>query len=204
MNPSAPSQLALTLPRTHTQGAGRFTFSSAMARHPARSRVEQRLAYCLTFFPELETRTIPVGLTRQALGLASLDDFAIWLNPWRLSLHVIAHELTHLLQAEGRVPHGERSCDLYALARHPSLNDAEPGYVEVPASILGTGDRPRAGWPAIMHRLAGEAIRRREGGLRRYIRWFETELAAAAERRSPGGVAQLTLAASPTSADPPD
>ena len=76
-------------------------------------------------FPELEGDEIQVGLvlSRRVLGRGSLDPNApgIWLRPRLAGLFTIAHEMTHLLQAKGLVPRGERACDLHALARSPHL-----------------------------------------------------------------------------------
>ena len=157
--------------------------TSALRRHRNRRDVEAKVRYCLHFFPELRARPFGVGVTRQAQGLASLDDFAIWLNPRALSLHTIAHELTHLMQADGRVPGGERACDLFALARHPSLNDSRPNYLDIPDDLFDErGYYTRTGWPTVLYVSARRAIDERASGRRTYIRWFEehiTSLSAA-------------------------
>ncbi len=156
-----------------------FVLTSALRRHRRRRDVEAKIRYCLNFFPELRERRFGVGVTRQAQGLASLDDFAIWLNPHRLTLHTIAHELTHLLQADGRVPGGERSCDLFALARHPSLNDSRPNYLDIPDDLFDErGYYTRTGWPTVLYESARRAIDERASGRRTYIRWFEVHVTA--------------------------
>lgn len=132
------------------------------------------------FFPELEGRCFGVGVTRQALGLCSLDDFAIWLNPRGLSLHTVTHELTHLVQARGLVPNGERACDLHALARHPSLNDARPNYLDIPDRLFDARDRTRTGWPRVLYASARRAVEERANGRRTYIRWFEDQIVSLA------------------------
>jgi hypothetical protein len=155
-----------------------------LRRHPAVSEVERKLRYCLGYFPELAGRPFGLGLTRQAQGLASLEDFAIWLNPTNLALQTIAHELIHLLQASGTIPAGERSCDVYSLARHPSLNDARPNYLDVPDSIFDERRWTRRGWSTILYRTARRALDERARGRRNYIRWFEDQLCAATRSRS--------------------
>jgi hypothetical protein len=106
------------------------------------------------------------------------DRPGIWVRPRRLAYFTIAHELTHLLQARGLVPEGERACDLWALARSPLVVDAVPGYLRVPRGL-----RHRAAVEAplasLLHRLAADAIARREAGDRRYLQGFERALAHA-------------------------
>ncbi len=132
------------------------------------------------FFPELDGLTVHVGraLRRDVLGWGSMDPArpGIWVRTRRLAYFTIAHELTHLLQARGLVPAGERACDLWALARSPLVIDALPGYLKLPRALRSRGglEPPLA---STMHRLAREAIAWREAGDRRYLAAFERELA---------------------------
>lgn len=128
------------------------------------------------FFPELDGTSIKVGLTRSAAGFASRDEPWIWINPYRLTRHTIAHEFVHMLQWRGHAPTGEKSADLFALARHPMLADDAPWYLKTPASIHRAPASWKPGISALLHELAAEALRRREDGLRTYLHWFETEL----------------------------
>jgi len=129
------------------------------------------------FFPELDGVCLRVGLTRSAAGFASKDEPWIWVNPYRLTRHTIAHEFVHLLQWRGHAPAGEKSADLFALARHPLLADDTPWYLRIPPSM----HKAPASWnpriSSLLHELARESLGRRERGLRTYLRWFETELA---------------------------
>jgi hypothetical protein len=136
------------------------------------------LRIALGYFPELEQTSLKVGLAHGAHGYASLEerDPAIWLNPRGLSYQTIAHELVHLLQAKGLVPHGERSCDLYSLARDRMLVDAAPAYVRIPPEFVERNGRLRDGAPRVLNQTAREAISRRAAGERQYIRWFEQSL----------------------------
>jgi hypothetical protein len=145
--------------------------------------------YVRRFFPELDGRPLKVGLTRSAAGFADLEGDTLWLNPNRLALHTVAHELVHLLQGRGLVPRGERSCDLFALARDPSLVDALPYYLELPASLAGPDGWLRPGVARPLHALACAAVARRAAGLRRYIAWFEVEAARLAPAGTSGGSA---------------
>jgi hypothetical protein len=171
----ATRQLELRFPDLRRSGPS-FVITSALERHRSRTRVETTLRYCLSFFPELRGHCFGVGVTRQALGLCSLEDFAIWLNPHGLSLHTVTHELTHLLQARGLVPNGERACDLHALARHPSLNDARPNYLDVPEPLFDDRGRTRSGWSGVLYESACRALEERSRGRRTYIRWFEDQV----------------------------
>ena len=150
--------------------------TSALLRNPACPRVLQTVRHVRAFFPELDGIGIKVGLTRRAAGLAAREEPAIWINPYRLTRHTIAHELVHLLQFRKLLPLGERSADLYALARHWVLVDDSPWYLKVPRSMTTATGPLSAEVCGLLHGLACEALRRREAGLRTYLRWFETEL----------------------------
>jgi hypothetical protein len=134
------------------------------------------------FFPELDGITVRVGLVRKrgVLGWGSLDPDqpGIWVRPRRLDAFTIAHEFTHLLQARGLVPRGERACDLWALARSPLLVDTAPGYLEVPVRLRRLQPLPVA-QAALLHRAAVEALAARERGERNYLRRFEREVEVA-------------------------
>jgi hypothetical protein len=142
------------------------------------------------FFPELDGVTIRVGLVRKrnVLGWGSLspNQPGIWVRPRRLATLVIAHELTHLLQARRLVPHGERACDLWALARSPLLVDTPPCYLRLPAELR----RQRVLQPreaGLLHRLAREALEARAAGRRGYLQRFERHLADAFAHLSAAG-----------------
>jgi hypothetical protein len=152
-----------------------------LRNHPRGATVLTQVRYVRRFFPELDGLVLKVGLTRSAAGLAELEGEKLWLNPRRLALHTIAHELVHLLQGRGLVPGGERSADLFALARDVTLVDVLPHYLEVPARLAdSSGHWLRPGVAAELHRLAATAVERRAAGHRQYIAWFER---AAAEIR---------------------
>jgi hypothetical protein len=118
-----------------------------------------------------------VGLTRAAAGFASREDMWIWFNPHRLSLHTIAHELVHLLQNLDHVPRGEKSADLFALARHRTLVDDLPCYLQTPRSLRQQWTVQRPQIESLLHRTARDAAAKRSEGHRNYLRWFEGELA---------------------------
>jgi len=166
-------------------GAGDLVPTCPLLQHPRGAIVLTQVRYVRRFFPELDGERLKVGLTRSAAGLAELEGRKLWLNPQRLALHTIAHELVHLLQGRGLVPGGERSADLFALARDVTLVDRLPHYLEVPARLAGArGDWLRPGVAAELHRLAGQALARRAAGHRQYMAWFERAAAEIQPQRA--------------------
>ncbi|MFI5370475.1 MAG: hypothetical protein ACHQ52_02880 [Candidatus Eisenbacteria bacterium] len=152
----------------------RFSRLVTSSRHAA--RIRERLDFVRAFFPELDGITVRVGLAQKpgVLGWGSLDPDqpGVWVRPRRLDHFTIAHELTHLLQARGLVPRGERACDLWALARSPLVVDHPPSYLRLPAGLrhkrrLDTAEATR------LSALAREAIAARAAGDRRYLQRFE-------------------------------
>jgi hypothetical protein len=159
----------------------RWVFARTVLASPHRERIRERVEFARRFFPELESVTVRVGLARKrgVLGWGSMDPErpGIWVRPRRLEYFTIAHELTHLLQARGLAPRGERACDLWALARTPLLVDHAPGYLKVPRGLRGRRlSHDEAVW--LCH-AARRAIAARAAGDRRYLQRFEREVAAA-------------------------
>jgi hypothetical protein len=158
----------------------RWTFSRLAARSPHHARIVEHLEFARRFFPELADVTIHVGLAqkRGVLGWGSLDPErpGVWVRPRRLHLFTIAHEFTHLLQARDLVPRGERSCDLFALARSPLLIDHAPGYLKLPRAFR-RGRRPTPTQAQQLHVAAKRALAARDEGDRRYLLNFERGLA---------------------------
>lgn len=157
-----------------------WRFSRLVLGSPHFERIRQRLEFVRSFFPEIEALSIRVGLARKpgVLGWGSLDpeDPGVWVRPRRIDFFTIAHEFTHLLQARGLVPRGERSCDLFALARSPLLVDHPPGYLRLPTALR----RLRRLDPShgkLLHDAALRALAARGRGDRRYILGFEREIA---------------------------
>jgi hypothetical protein len=144
-----------------------------------KERILEHLEFTRRFFPELEGLSIRVGLAqkRGVLGWGSLDPEhpGVWVRPRRLQLFTVAHEFTHLLQARGLVPRGERQCDLWALARSPLVIDAAPNYLKLPRSLRR--GRPTNDQAHALCTAARKAIAAREEGDRRYLAGFEQALA---------------------------
>lgn len=174
-------ELALKTERTRPLDSGGVVVTRALRAHRSCNRTVERVRYALRYFPELEGKQIKVGLTRAASGMAVPGGQEIWLNPWRTSYHTIAHELVHLLQRSGAgVPQGERSCDLYSLARHWTLNDVAPSYVGIPCRLVDVDGTLPSSSARLIFDAAVEALERRRMGMRRYIAFFEEKLRAAA------------------------
>src|SRR5215468_4369884 len=144
----------------------------------------------LRYFPELQGKTITVGLTRKHLGSASISYRAGVISRLiirlrvRVSYQTIGHELTHLVQglthgdrstprsvARSRIPSGETQCDIWTLARHPLFCDDPPTYLKLPRVV-------RDQWPRYaesVRTLCKAAIEKRLTH-RLYIRWLESEI----------------------------
>jgi len=157
-----------------------WRFSRLALASPHFARIREKLEYVRRFFPEMDDATIRVGLARKpgVLGWGSLDpdDPGVWVRPRRLDAFTIAHEFTHLLQARGLVPRGERACDLFALARSPLLIDQPPGYLRVPRAMRRV-KRLDGAQSRILYEAARRAVAARTAGDRRYLRSFEREVA---------------------------
>jgi len=157
-----------------------WRFSRLVLKSPFLVRIRERLEFVRSFFPEIAALTIRVGLVRKpgVLGWGSLDpeEPGVWVRPRRLDHFTIAHEFTHLLQARGWVPLGERACDLFALARSPLLIDQPPGYLRMPREARRL-KRLDAAQGKLLHEAARRAIEARASGDRRYLQRFEREVA---------------------------
>ena len=124
-----------------------------------------------SLFPELRDKTITCGFIRRGhiLGTARSWQSQISLQPMVGNM-TIAHELTHLLQGNG-VPHGEKACDIWAVARLPEeMLDEQPYYI----LRHWQKDRWLRNRPAVKG-LCAQAIKVRESR-RTYIKWLSGEL----------------------------
>ena len=176
----------LCLPLTTLRQRWRTTRLFERSAH--RARLLDRLESVRAYFPELEGDEIQVGLvlSRRVLGRGSLDPQSpgIWLRPRLAGLFTIAHEMTHLLQAKGLVPRGERACDLHALARSPLLVDSLPTYLKMPAA-LADAEPPTARIANFLHAAARSALEERRRGRRDYLRRFERSVESALRSGAP-------------------
>jgi len=155
-------QLELFAP-AEADARGRWAFTRPWLGSPHLARARRELDLVRDHFPELDDVTVRVGLTkrRSVLGLASMGRTPmIWIRPRRIHRCAIAHELVHLLQARKLVPGGEKTCDLYALARSPAVIDVAPFYLKVPARFHDGTRTHRVAREAaeVLHALALEAL----------------------------------------------
>ena len=170
------SQNQLTSPMTLDERRQRWTFTSRFLAKKGQTKFLKRLEEARNFFPELESETVKVGITINVPGKADLKSKAVYFRSRNVSSYVIGHELTHLLQETGGVPKGERSCDVYTLARNVEFCDEVPNYVKVPKR-LQDGDRfIKKEFRDLVHETARTALALRSSGKKRYISWFEKTL----------------------------
>jgi hypothetical protein len=90
----------------------------------------------------------------------------------------------------GRIPSGEKQCDIWTLAREPLFCDDAPTYIKMPRIV-------RDRWPDYadaVRDLCIKAIAKRHTH-RQYIRWLEDEIAKlpAMHVRKKTASTQLTL-----------
>jgi len=131
-------------------------------------------------FPELSDVTLRIRMKRLRRAIAEYDHRTLRIdidprpfNPDHQNLlpSVLAHETMHAVQHFDRtVPYGERSCDIFMLARLPSnmYPKNRDFYVKVPQRVMSSPERIRE--------TAKKALELRAKGMRNYIVWFETEL----------------------------
>ena len=162
---------------------GRWRWTRPWLESPHRRRARRELEAVRAHFPELDGVVITVGLTkrRNILGLASLGkDPEIWIRPRRIHRFALAHELVHLLQARDLVPGGEKTADLYALARSIDVIDVAPFYLKLPKRLTEPGALMPPPVARLLHEIAAHAVRERRGKTARgAVRVFERDLAAA-------------------------
>lgn len=189
--PNRTGQLAFAFLREKAGPRGAVVATRALEHHPRCNAVLRKVLYTRRFFPELDGRTVRVGLTRAASGMAVPGGNQVWFNPSQLSYHTISHEFVHLLQGRHGIPTGERSCDLFSMARHWTLNDTPPYYVRVPIEFLDANGKLKPESARLIHTLACRAIELRRGGKRQYISYFERALAGL--RNQPRAASRVTL-----------
>jgi hypothetical protein len=173
-------------------------------------RASEMIEKSLCYFPELKDKCITVGYTRKHLGSATLVYSAnkdlrliMRLKVRKLTYQTIGHELTHLVQGlfrddrnsrssavPGKIPAGEKQCDIWTLARHELFCDDPPTYLRLPRAM-------REAWMYYandVRKLCVAAIEKRNV-FRLYIRWLEAEIRKLAQtpRRKESAPRQLTL-----------
>ena len=173
---SHSAQLTLQFESTDPSCTGAFVATRPLRKHRFYKSLLRRIHYVRRFFPEFGDRTLRVGLTRVASGMAVPGGNEVWFNPGQASFHTISHEFVHLLQGKQGVPAGERSCDLFSLARDWTLNDTAPGYVRVPIKCQDMYGKILPCYAKLIYDTARRAIELRGSGMRNYIAYFEKTL----------------------------
>ncbi len=154
----------------------RWSFTRKFKAKKGQSRFLKRLDEARSFFPELEGETVKVGITINVDGKADLKAKAVYFRSRNVSFYVMGHELTHLLQEMGKVPKGERSCDIFTMARRVKFCDEAPSYVKVPKRLLDEKGLIRKEYRGLVHETAKTALEMRKLGKKKYITWFEKNL----------------------------
>jgi len=134
-------------------------------------KIETMIQKSLQHFPELEGNELKVGLTRSYLGTATRGDNKINLNPRNLSYNTIGHELMHLVQGTGDIPQGEKSCDVFTIARDSLFLDRPPTYIKIPKRIKDNWEKCRGE----IQRLCVESLELRKKR-KKYMVWLEREI----------------------------
>lgn len=131
---------------------------------------------CLKEFPELHPKTIKFSYTKgfaRAMTLKATETtYNIGYNPEKpLYYYVLGHELMHFAQVFSEIPHGEKSCDVYTLARSELFLDNPPCYIDLPAEIENYWDN----YAKDVRNLCIDAIEIRKTN-RQYIKWVVKEI----------------------------
>jgi hypothetical protein len=154
----------------------RWTFTRKFKAKKGQTRFLKRLEKARSYFPELYGETVKVGITINVDGKADLKSKAIYFRSRNVSFYVMGHELTHLLQEMDKVPKGERSCDIFTLARRVEFCDEAPNYVKVPKRLLDEKGFVRKEYRGLVHETAKTALEMRKMGKKKYMSWFEKNL----------------------------
>ncbi len=166
--------------------------SKSLVNLPKRfkTKVISMLNKSLDKFPELSDKRITIGTTHANDGNAEFDyaigignirgnikgitynTFTIRLNPRRLTYFTIGHELTHLVQFMGKIPQGERSADLYTLARSTLFLDEPPCYLKIPKKLQNYWEENAES----IHKICKDSLEYKKEH-RNYLKWAENNLA---------------------------
>src|ERR1039458_4386353 len=149
--------------------------------HPRLERKIKELERILApLFPELNDVTLRIRMKKLRKAIAEYDHRTLRIdidprpfNPDHQNLlpSVLAHETMHAVQHFDRtIPYGERSCDIFMLARLPTTlyPKNRDFYVKISQRVVSSPERIRE--------TARKALELRAKGMRNYIVWFETEL----------------------------
>ena len=150
-------------------------------KHPElEERIKELECSLSPIFPELWDVTLRIGMKSMRRAIAEYDyrtrRISIDPGPFEpdrdnILPSVLAHETMHAVQHIVRtVPYGERSCDIFMLARLPTnlYPKNREFYLKIPKRLISSPER--------ILQTAKKALALRESGMRNYVVWFEGEL----------------------------
>lgn len=134
-----------------------------------------KLKVVCPLFPELTADRLEVGITTYYVACACTpmkDRIKIKLNPkQQVSYFTLGHELTHFVQDISNVPHGEKQCDIWTIARNKIFLDEPPTNLYIPSETNREWDM----YSEAIRELCINAIEIRKSK-RHYIKWLEQEI----------------------------
>lgn len=142
--------------------------------------IREKISEVLEYFPELKPDVIRVGWTESEHYIGRYmanksDSKRIYIQLSKhASVAVISHEFVHHIQFKKcTIPLGERPCELWNIARSPDLQTmCQSNIFEYPAGVSDNWEE----WKYIAHEVAKDAIKKREDGLRNYLKWYEDKM----------------------------
>lgn len=194
--PSSPFTRPLSISGEIGDALVVFRLTRRLERSTHASRLLEAAERVALAFPELRgvVRLDLLASTSRYRGLTfpTEDPPRVAVRPHTrtpVALHAtLAHEFVHLLQPpRGTVPGGERSCDLWALARVGALFPHPPAYLRLPRGVASEWGR----WAPLGEALAQEYLRRRSEGDRHYIVGWERRLREEVRSRAGPGASEL-------------
>jgi len=104
-----------------------------------KEELESKFRESMLLFPELHPKTVKFGLRRKHVASArtygfrnNQDIMFFGINPVeKLYYYTIGHEITHFMQEISDIPHGEKQCDVWTLARSELFIDKAPRYIDM-------------------------------------------------------------------------
>ena len=144
-----------------------------------REELESKFRESMLLFPLLHPKTVKFGLRRGCVatahtyGFRDNQDFMLFgINPVeKLYYYPLGHEITHFVQEITDIPHGEKQCDVWTLARSELFTDRAPRYIDMAGVVRDNWND----YKVEVRNLCIKGIEIRESK-RRYIQWIEEEL----------------------------
>lgn len=156
-----------------------FTFTKPMMKSASVdfiTNIQSMTLECLKEFPELHPKVIKFSYTSNfacAMTLKATEDtYNIGYNPNEsLYYGVLGHELMHFAQLYGKIPHGEKSCDVFTMARSELFMDHPPCYLIKGNEVYDNWSK----YAADVRQLCIQAIEVRKTN-KQYIKWVTKEI----------------------------